>query len=66
MIVDVTGVELTPGAEGKYCLGNGEHAGVECCCDECDYLQCCLENHDIRECLKCSHDECPNARQGTI
>ena len=37
MIIDVTGTELTPGNFGRDCLGNGEHEGVECCCDECDY-----------------------------
>ena len=34
-IIDITGIELTPG-EPLVCLGNGEH-GFECCCDECDY-----------------------------
>lgn len=47
-IIDVTGVELTPG-KPKECLGNGEHFDengneIECCCDECDYLMLCLEN----------------------
>lgn len=32
---------LTPSFHGKDCLGNGEHEGIECCCDECDhYLTC--------------------------
>lgn len=32
---------LTPSFHGKDCLGNGEHIGIECCCDECDhYLTC--------------------------
>ena len=39
-VIDVTGVELTPG-EPDVCLGNGEQ-GYECCCDECDYLALCL------------------------
>ena len=44
-IIDVTGVELTPGNPEK-CLGNGEHIDaegqpIECCCDECDYLIDC-------------------------
>ena len=34
-VIDITGVELTPG-ERTICLGNGEQ-GFECCCDECDY-----------------------------
>ena len=45
-IIDVTGVELTPGDPEK-CLGNGEHIDtdgklIECCCDECDYLMDCV------------------------
>lgn len=47
-IIDVTGVELTPG-DMSACLGNGEHFDengnpIECCCDECNYLILCLEN----------------------
>ncbi len=38
-VIDITGIELTPG-EPAVCLGNGEQ-GFECCCDECDgYLLC--------------------------
>ena len=39
-VIDVTGVELTPG-EPFVCLGNGEH-DFECCCDECDYCLLCF------------------------
>ena len=39
-VVDITGVELTPG-EPAVCLGNGER-GFECCCDECDYYLLCF------------------------
>ena len=39
-IIDITGVELTPG-EPANCLGNGEQ-GFECCCDECDYFLLCF------------------------
>lgn len=39
-VIDVTGVELTPG-EPVICLGNGEQ-GFECCCDECDYYLLCF------------------------
>ncbi len=39
-VIDVTGVELTPG-EPALCLGNGEQ-GYECCCDECDYFLLCF------------------------
>lgn len=41
-VIDVTGVELTPG-EPAVCLGNGQQ-GFECCCDECDYLMLCFPN----------------------
>ncbi len=42
-------IKLTPGYEGKNCLGNGEHYDlygnlIECCCDECDYAMVCFEN----------------------
>ena len=39
-VIDVTGVELTPG-EPIVCLGNGEQ-GFVCCCDECDYYLLCF------------------------
>ena len=39
-IIDITGVELTPG-EPDICLGNGEQ-GFECCCDECNYYLLCF------------------------
>lgn len=36
-----TGFIMTPSWHGNKCLGNGEHEGFECCCDECDYyLEC--------------------------
>lgn len=37
-----TGVKLTPSWHGQNCQGNGEHPGVECCCDECDHYQACF------------------------
>jgi hypothetical protein len=33
---------LTPSFHGKDCLGNGEHPGIECCCDECDFYLACF------------------------
>ena len=39
-IIDITGIELTPG-KPTVCLGNGEQ-GFECCCDECDYFLLCF------------------------
>ena len=43
-IIDITGVELTPG-EPTVCLGNGRQ-GFECCCDECDYFLLCFPEFD--------------------
>lgn len=45
-VVDVTGVELTPG-EPAVCLGNGEQ-GFECCCDECDYYLLCYPEREFK------------------
>lgn len=59
MIKDVTGVKLTPGNQGKDCMGNGKHSGIECCCDECDYAQCCLADFNMRQCLICTDPYCP-------
>ena len=43
-VIDITGVELTPGKR-NVCLGNGEQ-GFECCCDECDYFLLCFPEFD--------------------
>ena len=43
-VIDITGVELTPG-EPSVCLGSGEH-GFACCCDECDYYLLCFPEFD--------------------
>ena len=59
MIIDITGVVLTPGNMGRDCLGNGLHENVECCCDECDYMLCCLENHNMDVCKDCNDQDCP-------
>ena len=42
-VMDVSGIELTPG-EPTVCLGNGEK-GLECCCDECDYYLLCFPEY---------------------
>ena len=65
MIIDVTGIELTPGNCGVNCLGNGEHIDaegdlIECCCDECNFLTCCLPEHSADRCVNCTYKECPN------
>lgn len=64
MIIDVTGIELTPGNCGNDCFGNGKHFdkhgnSIECCCDECDYMLCCLPSHYHEDCLMCSETACP-------
>ena len=43
-VIDITGIELTPG-EPTVCLGNGEQ-GFECCCDECDHYLICFPEFD--------------------
>ena len=45
-IMDITGIELTPG-NPAVCLGNGEQ-GFGCCCDECDYFLLCFPEFDIK------------------
>lgn len=67
MIIDVTGIELTPGNFGKDCLGNGFHVdekgkNIECCCDECDYMRCCFETPTMKECGACNDRECPHSK----
>ena len=39
---EATGTPLTPSFHGKDCLGNGEHPGIECRCDECDHYLACF------------------------
>ncbi len=62
MIIDITGVELTPGNNGEDCKGNGKYQDsygnlIECCCDECDYLLCCTL--DKVKCSECTDIDCP-------
>ena len=33
---------LTPSHHGEDCLGNGNHPGIECCCDNCDHFLDCF------------------------
>ena len=68
MLIDVTGIELTPGNCGNDCLGNGEHFDdrgnpIECCCDECDYMLCCLPNFHPARCSICSVSDCPRKNE---
>lgn len=66
MIVDCTGIILTPGNMGRDCRGNGSFidengTSLECCCDECDYLQCCFGTHRMEMCKFCADTDCPRA-----
>ncbi|MDO4811065.1 MAG: hypothetical protein Q3985_03875 [Eubacteriales bacterium] len=61
MIVDVTGICLTPGYGGADCPGNGKHFDasgnrLECCCDECNYMICCFYQ---MQCDTCTDSDCP-------
>ena len=62
MIIDSTGITLTPGKGGADCLGNGMHKDVECCCDQCDYMLCCMETHNSEECKICEDRDCPRSQ----
>lgn len=64
MIIDITGIELTPGNGGMDCLGNGKHTDcegnlIECCCDECDYMVCCVDTPLQEMCEHCCDPDCP-------
>ena len=61
MIIDTTGIILIPGNGGKDCPGSWEFAGLNCCCDECDYMMCCLETHNREKCYACKDRDCPRA-----
>ena len=61
MIIDVTGITLVPGNCGKDCPGSWEYAGLNCCCDECDYIMCCQDTHDPAECRVCTDRNCPHS-----
>lgn len=39
-VIDVTGLELTPG-DPERCAGNGKKDPMACCCDGCDYQAAC-------------------------
>ena len=66
MIIDITGIVLTPGNNGNDCLGNGEFFDqngdlIECYCDECDYMMCCMVMKGYDNCAHCKDEFCPNA-----
>jgi len=62
MLLDVTGVELTPGNCGRDCAGSGARGG-ECCCDECDYALCCESEDFSAICAACGLAACPRKAQ---
>ncbi len=64
MIIDVTGTVLTPGNDGKDCLGNGSHYDefgnlLEICCEQCDYFLCCNAKNNEFNCEVCEDTLCP-------
>ena len=59
MILDSTGIKLIPGNLGADCPGSWERAGMNCCCDECDYLLCCIEQNWQALCRDCIDGHCP-------
>ena len=64
MIIDITGVVLTPGNFGNECMGNGNHYDlngfpIACCCDECDYFICCTDPQWEQQCKICADPDCP-------
>ena len=62
-VVDLTGIELTPG-KPTVCLGNGEQ-GFECCCDECDYYLFCFPEFDPQNKEEnIAMDSCGRTRKG--
>lgn len=65
MIIDVTGIELTPGNNGNDCQGNGRHFDqygnlIEICCDECNYYLCCIDTTTAM-CECCTDGDCPRS-----
>ena len=43
-VIDVTGVELTPG-KPDVCLGGDKPPEYPLCCDECDYFLLCFPEY---------------------
>ena len=58
MIVDITGIILIPGNQGKDCPGNGTNL-KNACCNECDYLLCCVDETYPECCKECTDKNCP-------
>ncbi len=62
MIIDITGTILIPGNSWRDCPANGLHPGIECACDECDYLICCTKGAGQEGCETCQDSRCPRNR----
>ena len=52
-------IKLRPGNNGQDCPGNGTAPGIECQCDECDFLMCCIPELNPHGCNDCDLDDCP-------
>ena len=70
-MIDITGIKLTPGNNGNNCLGNGEHIDengerIECCCDECNYMNCCFIMKNFSNCHNCGDIFCPHSATSKI
>ena len=71
MIIDITGIVLTPGNGGLDCLGNGLHTDnngdpIEWCCGECDYAVCCYDpSLPEQPCESCTEAQCPRLPYNT-
>lgn len=68
MIIDITGIELTPGNNGDDCLGNGQHYDIsgepiEIYCDECNYFLCCISENWQEMCKECIDAKCPRCKK---
>lgn len=54
-----TGIALHPCFHGDKCPGNGEHPGLECNCDECDYYLFCFPDWNSENFYQKSNYETP-------
>lgn len=63
MIVDISATILIPGNLGRDCPGNGTHYGIECCCNECEYMLCCIDKDFPAGCITCGDPDCPRRNE---
>ncbi len=59
-------IELMPGNNGQDCPGNGTVWGIECLCDECDFLMCCVPEYSPNGCEGCNNKYCPRIIEGKM